>query len=116
MILFYLTKGKTRARMAFTNESVTGIAFGTQDVSTNNAMTDIRFRTETLNACGIGAEDTYIVQHGSLLHKSNIDIQLRMTNRQSKSLVCHTATMHKQNVAQGIFFGIVFVYDLQRIH
>ena len=79
-------------------------------------MTDVRLAAETLYAGRIAAHDSDVVQHGSLFNEPSVKFQLRMLTGDGESLVGYGAAVDKEDVAQSIVFGIIFVYDCLIIH
>ena len=55
--------------MAFTNQSMAGIAFAAYQVGSQITVTDIRLVAKTMDTCRICKKNAYIVQHGSLVQK-----------------------------------------------
>lgn len=64
--------------VALAYPSMSLISFLAQQFGTQSAMTDVRLRTETVNARSIGLEDSDIVKHGCFLYKPGIQMQFGM--------------------------------------
>lgn len=64
--------------VALAYSSMSLITFLAQQFGTQSAMTDVRLRTETVNARSIGLEDSDVVKHGCFLYKPGIQMQFGM--------------------------------------
>ena len=64
--------------VALAYPSMSLISFLAQQFGTQSAMTDVRLRTETVNARSIGLKDSDIVKHGCFLYKPGIQMQFGM--------------------------------------
>ena len=66
--------------MPFTYPGVTGVAFGTEDVGSDDAMADVWLGAETLNAGRIAAEYPDVVEHGCFFDELKVEIPFRMAS------------------------------------
>ena len=64
--------------MALTYAGMSLISFLAQQFGTQSAMTDVRLRTETVNARSIGLEDSDVVKHSCFFYKPGIQMQFGM--------------------------------------
>lgn len=119
-------KGQMLYEYLFTSDACSGVAFADAGMSRETfckqhpgsdvSMTDVRLAAETLYAGRIAAHDSDVVQHGSLFNEPSVKFQLRMLTGDGESLVGYGAAVDKEDVAQSIVFGIIFVYDCLIIH
>ena len=78
LLLLYLLFGDACTGVALAYPSMSLISFLAQQFGTQSAMTDVRLRTETVNARSIGLKDSDIVKHGCFLYKPSIQMQFGM--------------------------------------
>ncbi len=102
--------------MALAHAGMTGEALGTHYLGTDDAVTDIRLSAETLYAGRIGTENTNVMEHGSLLKKYFIKIQLRMTGRYVQRAVGHSTAVAHENVTQPVIRRVILVYYSCIVH
>jgi hypothetical protein len=65
-----------------------------QDLAADDAMTDIGFGAEALDARGIATEDADIMQHRSLFEELHVEFQLRVLLRYQQTAISHLPAMH----------------------
>ena len=94
MLTFYLFTAQARTCMPLAYLRMTQPAFLTQNLTTNDAMTDIRLATETLDARSITTENADVVEHRSLLQELDIQPQFRMVLRNLQATVSHLTTVY----------------------
>ena len=80
--------------MTFTHASMTFPPHSTEDLCSDNAVTDIRLRTKALDTWGITTKDTDIVKHSSLFKKINIEFQFRMSLGNLHTSIGHLSAMY----------------------
>lgn len=111
-----LLTAESSACVALTNASMTFIAFLSHDVGTKDAVTDVGFGTETLDARGVGEEYANIVKHGGFVEKVAVDLELGMAVGYLQCLTCYTLAMNKKDIAKFRSRLIVFINDFKYFH
>ncbi len=112
----YLLGGKSCTGMSLTDAGVSWETFGAQEFRTDDAVANVWFRAVTMDAVGIGSEDSNVVNNGTLFKETAIETEFRMTVGNSQRLVCHIATMAQEQSTQLVVLGIVLVNYCLVVH
>ena len=64
--------------MPLTDQSMLWETFLTHQIGTQITVTNIRFRTQTIDGSGIRQKNADIMKHGGLIQKGLIQFQFRM--------------------------------------
>jgi hypothetical protein len=89
---------------------------GTQYLAAQKAVADIGFRAVTLDAGRVAAQDTDVMQHGSLREKRRVKLQLGIASCHLQRAVSHRLAVDQQDVLQGRIVGIVSMYEYLGFH
>ena len=102
--------------MSFAHSGMAWESLCTEQFCTDGAMTDIWFGTKALDAGCVTTENADVVEHGGFFYKWTVCIQFGVLVNNGECLVCHTATMHHENVFQFVLLGVVFIDDGLVVH
>ena len=79
-------------------------------------MADIVLAAVTVYAWSMSLADADVVNHGCLLQKLSVKVQVGMGVGNGQRLAHHLLTMNDEDVPQGIILAVVFVDDLLIVH
>jgi len=88
-----LIAGESCPCMAFSNSCVTRKTLGTENVTTYRTMFNVRLRTCTMDGRSITPEDAYIMEHGRLFKKLDVDMEFRMPLSYQQATICDLTAM-----------------------
>jgi hypothetical protein len=94
VLTLYLFTTQTRTRMPLADLRMAQPAFLTQNLATNDTMTDVGFAAKTLDAGRIATESADVVEHRSLFQELDIQPQFRMVLRNLQAAVCNLTTVY----------------------
>ena len=102
--------------MSFADECVSWEPLFTHQLRPDGAMTNVRLSTETLYGRCIAFEDTYVVNHGSLLDKLCVSIQLGVHLYDLKRHVGYAPAVRVEDVVELGILLVVMSDDAVVVH
>ena len=97
--------------MTFCNARVTFKTFLAKYFSSHKTVTYVRLCAETGDSGRIAEDNTYVVQHRSLLDEGGVEMQFGMTLGSQQGLVAHEAGVGEEDVAERGVVAAVFIYE-----
>jgi len=109
ILFFNLYHGNAGTGMALAHPGMLRISLLPKNISTKKTMAHIRILPITFDAGSIGKEDSYVMKHRRLEHKSSVEMQFGVSGNNLQRFLRHRLTMSDEDMLKGVILGIILI-------